>query len=53
MMAGITKGSRVMNSTIGRNRGKRNCTQYAVGTTSRMPITIVARARTVEYRKDA
>ena len=47
-MAGTTSGNSVMNSTTGRSFGSRNCTQYAVGTTSNTPTTIVSTAIRIE-----
>jgi hypothetical protein len=44
----MTSGSSVMNSTAGRSLGRRSWIQYAVGTTSRMPKTMVATASAVE-----
>ena len=50
MIAGITSGSNVTNSTIGRMRGRRSRTRYAVGTTMSAPSTIAASASPVENR---
>ena len=41
MIGGITNGSRVMNSTIGRSEGYLSRTQNAVGTMIRMLMMIV------------
>ena len=43
-MAGITSGSRVMNSITGRRCGSFSRTQNAVGTTSSIPNTMVSSA---------
>ena len=45
---GMTNGNRVTNSTIGRRRGRRRRTQYAVGTMIAMLVMIVSTAMTAE-----
>src|SRR5688572_4613122 len=48
--AGITNGTTVKNSMIGRQRGIRNCTQYEVGTTNNALMAMVMRAERNENK---